>query len=125
VRVLDLAIDMIRLAGFRPYEDIDVRFTGLRPGEKLAEELWNETEHLAKTSHPALHVLQNGTPPTWDALAPALRELERAAWRHDASAVRVWLKRLVPEYAGVQPGDVAISVEGGTVEPRIAVVAGR
>ena len=121
VRVLDLAIDMIRLAGFRPYEDIDIRFTGLRPGEKVAEELWSATEHLAPASHPGLHVLQNGAPPAWDALVPGLRELERSAWRHDGAGVRAWLKRLVPEYAGVRPADVAIAVEADEDETRIVV----
>jgi FlaA1/EpsC-like NDP-sugar epimerase len=108
VRVLDLAIDMIRLSGYRPYEDIDIRFTGLRPGEKLAEELRADGEHLGETDHPGLRVLQNGAPPRWQALEPQVRDLERAAARGDAAAVRAWLKRLVPEYAGVRAGDVAI-----------------
>jgi len=117
VRVLDLAIDMIRLCGYRPYEDIDIRFTGLRPGEKLAEELRGEHERLGETPHPGLRVLLNGAPPAWAELEPKLHELERAAARNDASAVRAWLKRLVPEYAGVRASDVAIL----TVEPRTAV----
>jgi FlaA1/EpsC-like NDP-sugar epimerase len=102
VRVLDLAIDMIRLSGYRPYEDIDVRFTGLRPGEKLTEDLWGEHERLVETEHPRLRVLRDGRPPAWAALEPDLRELERAA------AIRAWLGRIVPEYTGVRPGDVAI-----------------
>ena len=108
VRVLDLAIDMIRLSGYRPYEDIDIRFTGLRAGEKLAEELRADGERLGETDHPGLRVLLNGRPPTWDELRDGLAELERAAGREDPGAVRVWLKRLVPEYAGLHAGDVAI-----------------
>ena len=117
VRVLDLAIDMIRLSGFRPYEDIDIRFTGLRAGEKLAEELRGDHERLGETTHPGLRVLLNGKPPAWEDLEGDLHELERAAARGDSAAVRAWLKRLVPEYAGVRPDDIAILA----VEPAAAV----
>src|SRR5581483_1028104 len=113
VRVLDLAIDMIRLSGYRPYEDIDVRFTGLRSGEKLAEELRGEHERLGATEHPGLRVLLNGEPPAWGDLAAPLDELERAAGRDDAASVRAWLKRLVPESAGIRPGDMAIVAAKG------------
>jgi FlaA1/EpsC-like NDP-sugar epimerase len=117
VRVLDLAIDMIRLSGYRPYEDVDIRFTGLRPGEKLAEELRADGERLGETDHPGLRVLLNGAPPRWETLEAPLGDLERAAARGDDAAVRALLRRLVPEYTGVRPGDVAIV----THEPRPAV----
>jgi FlaA1/EpsC-like NDP-sugar epimerase len=115
VRVLDLAIDMIRLSGYRPYEDIDIHFTGLRPGEKLAEELRADGERLGETDHPGLRVLLNGRPPSWEHLEPTMRELARAAGRNDAAAVRALLKRMVPEYSGIRPGDVAILAEPRTV----------
>jgi len=108
VRVLDLAIDMIRLSGYRPYEDIDIQFTGLRPGEKLAEELRADGERLGETGHAGLRVLLNGRPPMWEELEPHMREVARAAGRNDPSAVRALLRRIVPEYTGVHPGDVAI-----------------
>ncbi len=119
VRVLDLAIDMIRLSGYRPYEDIDIKFTGLRPGEKLAEELWADGEELGWTAHPGIRVLKNGRPAAWTALAGPLAELERAARRDDAAGVRAWLRKIVPEYTGVRPGDVAVLVD----EPGTAAVA--
>jgi FlaA1/EpsC-like NDP-sugar epimerase len=121
VRVLDLAIDMIRLSGYRPYDDIDIRFTGLRAGEKLAEELRGEDEKLRDTAHPGIRVLQNGHPPAWTELEASLRELARAAAAADAGGIRVWLNRLVPEYSGVRPDDVAIV----TREPQLRVVAQR
>src|SRR5262249_47924684 len=96
------------LCGYRPYEDIDVRFTGLRPGEKLSEELRAGDERLVATDHPGLRVLRNGRPPVWADIAAELRQLERAAVPTDSRAVRGWLTRLVPEYAGLRPGDVAI-----------------
>jgi len=111
VRVLDLAIDMIRLSGYRPYEDVDVQFTGLRAGEKLAEELRADGERLGETDHPGLRVLLNGRPPTWEDIEPHVRELARAAGRNDGAAVRALLRRVVPEYTGVRPDDVAIVAE--------------
>jgi FlaA1/EpsC-like NDP-sugar epimerase len=56
VRILDLAEDMIRLSGFRPYEDIEITFTGARQGEKFFEELESVNEALAPTSHPKIRV---------------------------------------------------------------------
>jgi len=54
VRILDLAEHMVRLAGLKPHVDIEIKITGIRPGEKLNEELFDEKEALAPTSHPAL-----------------------------------------------------------------------
>jgi FlaA1/EpsC-like NDP-sugar epimerase len=56
VRVLDLAKDMITLSGLKPFEDIDIVFTGIRPGEKLFEELETAEEQLMKTSHPKIFI---------------------------------------------------------------------
>jgi hypothetical protein len=69
-------------------------------------------------------MLQNGAPPTWETLGPLLRDLERAAGRQDGPGVRAWLKRLVPEYGGVQRGDVAIAIAPAVGAPRIAVSGG-
>lgn len=54
VRIVDLAERMIRLRGLRPYRDIEIKFTGMRPGEKLHEELYEGTEDVADTVHPSI-----------------------------------------------------------------------
>ncbi|MDX1957269.1 MAG: nucleoside-diphosphate sugar epimerase/dehydratase [Leptospiraceae bacterium] len=56
VRILELAEEMIRLSGFRPYKDIDIQFTGLRPGEKLFEELLLDLEGIKPTHHPKIRI---------------------------------------------------------------------
>jgi FlaA1/EpsC-like NDP-sugar epimerase len=54
VRILDMAHALVRLYGFRPGKDIRITFTGLRPGEKLYEKLFNDTEEIWKTAHPKI-----------------------------------------------------------------------
>jgi FlaA1/EpsC-like NDP-sugar epimerase len=56
VRILDLAKETIRLSGLRPFEDIDIVFTGIRAGEKLSEELEMTDEHLSRTRHPKIFI---------------------------------------------------------------------
>jgi FlaA1/EpsC-like NDP-sugar epimerase len=56
VRILDLAKDIIALSGLRPFEDIEIVFTGVRPGEKLFEELQTDEEDMARTRHPKISI---------------------------------------------------------------------
>src|SRR5882762_10119162 len=56
VRILDLAQDLIALSGLRAGDDIEIRFSGIRPGEKLFEELSTDGEHADKTRHPKIFV---------------------------------------------------------------------
>jgi FlaA1/EpsC-like NDP-sugar epimerase len=56
VKILDLAEDMIRLSGLKPYDDVDIKFTGIRDGEKLFEELEITGENLLKTVHPKIFI---------------------------------------------------------------------
>ena len=56
VKIVDLARDLITLSGLRPDEDIEIRFSGVRPGEKLFEELSTATEHAEKTKHPKVFI---------------------------------------------------------------------
>ena len=64
VKIVDLARQMIRLAGLRPDSDVEIRFTGLRPGEKLYEELFHGKEPPVPTGYPGLLMANRRAPPT-------------------------------------------------------------
>jgi len=102
VRITDLAEQMIRLAGKRPYEDVDIEFVGLRPGEKLHEELFHDAESLAPTGNAAIRL---ATPRAADreVLARAIDELCAAARDGNNAACRTQLTHLVPEYQSDTP----------------------
>jgi O-antigen biosynthesis protein WbqV len=100
VRIQDLARRMIRLAGKRPDRDVKIVFTGLRPGEKLDEELFHGDEAPAPTATPGI-LLARPELDALDALRAALAELELVARNGDHEAVRTMLKKLVPEFKEV------------------------
>jgi len=102
VKIVDLAEQMIRLSGFVPNEDIAIEFTGLRPGEKLYEELFHEAEHLSGTAHPKL-MLAESREADWPTLTGKLEQLRDACARRDTDLVRHTLKAIVPEFQGASP----------------------
>ena len=87
VRILDLAEDLIRLSGFEPGKEIEVQFTGIRPGEKLEEALWDEGMQYATTTHPDVVRVEDTQPLANEALASTLAEMERLARAGDAQAL--------------------------------------
>jgi FlaA1/EpsC-like NDP-sugar epimerase len=97
MRIVDLARDLIRLSGFEPDRDIPIKFTGLRPGEKLYEELITEGEGIVATNHEKVLVVQ-GTPCSQDALNAKIDELLAVSGTYDAAAIKKKLQEIVPEY---------------------------
>jgi FlaA1/EpsC-like NDP-sugar epimerase len=97
VRIVDLAHQMIRLAGLVPGRDVQIEFVGLRPGEKLHEELFHDAEAAMPTANPALRL---AAPRTADyaILARAIDDLEVEARSANETRVLDLLQRLVPEY---------------------------
>ena len=97
VKILDLAENIIRLSGFEPYKDIDIVETGLRPGEKLYEELLVRTEELDKTAN-SLIFIERDTPLTQEELTQKLELLRAAVAEGSDEAVRQALHRAVPTF---------------------------
>jgi O-antigen biosynthesis protein WbqV len=102
VRILDLATQMIKLAGLRPGEDIQITFTGLRPGEKFYEELFHFSENAVKTSHESIFL---ASPRFTDmaVLRKALDQLFVLCTERKTDEALAMLKRLVPEFQSLQP----------------------
>jgi O-antigen biosynthesis protein WbqV len=97
VRILDLAMQMIRLAGLKPDEDIKITYTGLRPGEKLYEELFHFSENAVKTAHESIFL---ASPRFADmaSLRRSIHELFLAASDRKTADTLELLKQLVPEF---------------------------
>ncbi len=106
VRVLDLARQLIRLAGLREGEDVDIVFTGLRPGEKLHEELHSQAEQARMTRRERI-LLWDLAPEDELSLRSEVAELERVAVSGDAASIRAALRVLVPEYTDGANGGAA------------------
>ena len=107
VRIVDLARQLVRLAGLREGEDVDIVFTGLRPGEKLHEELHTRAEQVRSTLRERI-LSWDLAPEDEPSLRAQVTELERVAVHGDAASIRAALRSLVPEYR-----DVAADPAGG------------
>lgn len=102
IKIVDMAKDLIRRSGFRPDVDIEIQFTGLRPGEKLHEELITEGEGIVRTPHEKIFVLK-GEPCDLQWLYGKIEELVKLAHQQDASGIKSKLKEIVPEYTPFTP----------------------
>lgn len=105
VPILELARQMIQLYGFEPGKDIAIEFTGIRPGEKLFEEISYTQESVTPTRHPKILRLR-GSPPRSSLLREHLELLRSALRRGDASELKGLLQQAVPEYLYLEPDAV-------------------
>jgi len=121
VRILDLAHDLIRLSGMEPEKDVEIRFTGVRPGEKLFEELSTTSEGLARTAHPKIFTGSYESPHL-----PALRtQLDAVRTLCDAGSadeIKRALSRLVPEYGEGAPQSEPPPRVNGLSQPKPAEI---
>ncbi len=99
IKISYLAEQMIRLSGKVPDEDIDIVYTGLRPGEKLYEELFHEKEALQSTGHAKI-LLARHREFEWERLGVVMDSMYQACLDYDEARLRRLLKELVPEWGG-------------------------
>jgi FlaA1/EpsC-like NDP-sugar epimerase len=116
VKIVDLARDLITLSGLRPDHDIEIRFSGVRPGEKLFEELSTSAEHAEKTRHSKIFIGVGGgaagrsKPHSWEEVVTGVDALVELARAGGAERVRAALSTLVPEfgvYRSAKTGETA------------------
>ncbi|OQA03009.1 MAG: UDP-N-acetyl-alpha-D-glucosamine C6 dehydratase [Planctomycetes bacterium ADurb.Bin401] len=100
VKIVDLAKELITLSGFRPGEDIEIVFSGTRPGEKLFEELSIKGEDMVLTRHPKISVWQKNAPLGRDELLEKINNLVSIADFQNHKQIVIAIKQIVPEYIG-------------------------
>ena len=98
VKIVDLAKDLICLSGYRVGKDIEIAYTGLRPGEKLFEELFLPDEEYQKTDHAKLLVVKNASNNVPDQLSQIVADLLQSAAANKSSEIRNLLQKLVSGY---------------------------
>lgn len=97
VRILDLAEDLIRLSGLEPGRDIEIVFTGVRPGDKLSEDLWDENQEFEPTPHPDIRRLLRRDELDGFSLKATIDELVRLAREGETDAIIHLLDEVVPD----------------------------
>jgi FlaA1/EpsC-like NDP-sugar epimerase len=98
VRIIDLARNLVLLSGLRPDRDIKFEFTGLRPGEKLFEELNLQNEHFMPTAHAKILSYLSPFSADLKVMHVALEELRQISERKDVARLVLYLKELIPDY---------------------------
>ena len=113
VKIVDLARNLVLLSGLRPDRDIKIEFTGLRPGEKLFEELNLHDEYLVPTSHEKIRSYLSPFSADSKVMDVALEELRLIFERKDVARLVLYLKELIPDYnPGSQLLKLAMSAAG-------------
>ncbi|MCE5308724.1 MAG: polysaccharide biosynthesis protein [Acidobacteriales bacterium] len=106
VEITELARTMIQLAGLVPDRDIKIEFSGLRPGEKLFEEITTQGEHILPTEHPKIKIFKH--PPTdYSVVSTWVQHLDGLVARGETDEIIQHLRRLLPEYRPFEQGDAS------------------
>jgi lipopolysaccharide/colanic/teichoic acid biosynthesis glycosyltransferase len=121
VRILDVARQLIRLNGLEPDRDIRIEFIGLRPGEKLEEEIFTDLERARATRHSKIFRCElEEVKPEW--IETEIAKLARVAESSESQEIRAALRSIVPDYREVSPAPLPETVTSGE-EPALAATA--
>ena len=118
VKIVDLARDLIDLSGLEVGRDIDIVFTGMRPGEKLFEELFVPGEDYQRTTHDKIFIANNASRLVPDGLDQSIDELTAVAVRGDGAAITRGLQGLIPEFRPLDGGDFYPASDSPNVRDR-------
>ncbi|HBF33946.1 TPA: hypothetical protein DDW35_05230 [Candidatus Sumerlaeota bacterium] len=110
VRIADMARRMIALSGFEPGQDIDIQYTGLRPGEKLKEELLTHTENIIQTAHSKIFATEVDKP-RLETVKNWLRRFDEVVSTQDNAQVLRELMRVVPEFHAVDIAELNAKIQ--------------
>ena len=117
VKIANLARDMVRLSGLEPDQDIRIEYTGIRPGEKLFEELLTDEEGLSVTKHDRIFIGQ-ASDFSWNTLQAVVQKLEEIVQDDDQhSQISHLLKTIVPSYEGVEEAVAETDIETEPLTP--------
>jgi FlaA1/EpsC-like NDP-sugar epimerase len=120
VKIVDLARNLILLSGLQPDRDIKIQFTGLRPGEKMFEELNLQDECLVPTSHDQIRTYGCPLTMTERSIRSSLHELQQIANEQDVGRLLLYLKELIPDYnPGTQLLRTALENQSNQIEPAL------
>ena len=98
VNIKDIAFELIRLSGLEPEKDISIEYIGMRPGEKMFEELRTDEENIIDTGHDKILMMKNGNGQNWDYLLENVSEVINSAKTYNINKVTDELKKFIPEY---------------------------
>ena len=116
VLVKEIAYELIRLSGLEPEVDISIEYIGLRPGEKMYEELMTSSESLVDTSHEKIMVLKDGVEHQWDYLLSEIDKIVQSAKSYDSDLIKNKLKEFIPEYHPSEESKIFNLTPSGKVE---------
>ena len=112
VRILDLAEDLIRLSGLEPGKDIEIVFTGIRPGEKLSEDLWEEGHQFLPTKHPDIYQFDDPSNLHGEGLQQKIDQLLALADEGKTSEIITFIDETLPDASlGSTPPPELLSIE--------------
>lgn len=114
VKIVDLAEKLIQLSGRRPYTDVDIKFTGIRPGEKLFEEIFHDREQLLTTPHAKI-LISNTRQYAPDRVQRLYQQMREAYHARDMKLLLSCMLQLVPEYSGRYAADKSVAVNAADI----------